>query len=390
MKRVLVLDANQRSALATTRSLGRRGVVVFTADESLSALAGCSRYSAQYLVYPSPRTEPKAFITRILQFIDSHQVEMILPMTELTTELLLQAQQRISNVALPFPSLSAIEALANKCALLRLAQSLNVPIPETWFVDTLSGLPKNLDRLPYPLVLKPGKSWVQLDGVWERAAVQIADTPNIASGLINSSPVFQSHPFLLQRRVTGTGEGVFALYDHGTPIAFFSHRRLREKPPWGGVSVLSESTPVNPTLLAHAQALLNSVAWHGIAMVEFKVSGDGTPYLMEINTRLWGSLQLAIDAGVDFPWLLYKLACGQPVTPVTRYKTGRRLRWLLGDVDGLYLSLRDPYTPFMTKLVKLGQFLWPTPLRTRHEINRWSDLGPFWWELRHYLRDLMR
>ena len=37
-------------------------------------------------------------------------------------------------------------------------------------------------------------------------------------------------------------------------------------------------------------------------MVEFKHDErDGVPKLMEINGRFWGSLQLAIDAGVDFP-----------------------------------------------------------------------------------------
>ena len=50
------------------------------------------------------------------------------------------------------------------------------------------------------------------------------------------------------------------------------------------------------------QELLDELNWHGVAMVEFKVTEDGTPYLMEINTRFWGSLQLAIDAGVDFPY----------------------------------------------------------------------------------------
>ena len=85
------------------------------------------------------------------------------------------------------------------------------------------------------------------------------------------------------------------------PVAFFAHKRLRERPPWGGVSVLSESAEPDPRLKALARQLLDDACWHGVAMVEFKVAPDGTPYLMEINTRFWGSLQLAIDAGVDFP-----------------------------------------------------------------------------------------
>ena len=75
-------------------------------------------------------------------------------------------------------------------------------------------------------------------------------------------------------------------------------------------------------------------------MVEFRVAEDGTPYLMEVNGRFWGSLQLAIDCGVDFPWLLYQLTQSLPATTPNTYAIGRRLRWLLGDLDSLIIELR--------------------------------------------------
>jgi predicted ATP-grasp superfamily ATP-dependent carboligase len=152
--------------------------------------------------------------------------------------------------------------------------------------------------------------------------------------------------------------------------------------------VLSESIPVDPRAEAYARTLLDSVAWHGVAMVEFRVADDGTPYLMEINTRFWGSLQLAIDAGVDFPWLLYRLACDEHPSAPAAYRTGQRLRWLLGDLDHLYLVLRDSRYPVARKLRTLMQFLRPSPFRTRHEVNRWNDMAPFWHELKAYVRDL--
>ena len=122
---------------------------------------------------------------------------------------------------------------------------------------------------------------------------------------------------------------------------------------------------------------------------EFKVAEDGTPYLMEVNTRFWGSLQLAIDAGVDFPYLLYQLACGKQPAPVASYKTGNRLRWLLGDMDNLYLTLKDRGN-YSTghKLGAILHFMTPSLFRTRHEVNRLHDMGPFWCELRQYFRDM--
>ena len=272
---------------------------------------------------------------------------------------------------------------------MRLAESLSIPIPQTWYVDDPDNLTVSLADLPYPLVLKPSKSWLVQDGKWLHTTVRFAATAAEAQDILKTDPAFQCHPFMLQKCIAGHGQGVFALYDNIKPIAFFSHQRLREKPPWGGVSVLSESVAVDPMLLAHARSLLDSVKWHGIAMVEFKVESDGTPYLMEINTRLWGSLQLAIDAGVDFPWLLYKMACGEPVKPVHNYKTGTRLRWILGDLDSLYLSLRSKNSRIEEKLMAILQFLRPAPFKTQHEVNRWGDMQPFWWEIKRYIKDLL-
>jgi len=386
MKRVLVLDANQRSALSTTRSLGKRGIPIFTADETRTSLSGCSKFSQQYFVYPSPQNTPDKFIAVIIQLVNEHKIKIILPMTELTTELLLQNREQLSDVLLPFPDLSTINSLADKCSLMRLAESLNVPYPNTWFVDKYNELPVKLNDLAYPIVIKPSKSWLQLEGRWIHTTVQFASTPEAAQQLINTDPCLQSHPFMLQACIEGTGQGVFALYNNGTPIIFFSHRRIREKPPWGGVSVLSESISVNSQQLAYAQSLLNAVSWNGIAMVEFKVSADGTPYLMEVNTRFWGSLQLAIDSGVDFPWLLYKIACNETINPVPAYQIGRRLRWILGDLDSLYITLRNKSYPVTRKIKILIQFFLFYNRKTKHEINRWNDLKPFYCELTAYIR----
>lgn len=388
IKPVLILDANQRSALAVTRSLGRHGITLTTADETLTALAGCSRYSKRYFTYPSPRLHPEKFISAIAKFCKQENINIIFPMTELTTNLLLKNQNQFPNITLPFPDINRIDSIADKCSLLQLAKSLDVPIPASRYVNSLKDLPVELNELDYPLVLKPANSWLEFQGDWLHSSVRFAKNSNEAADILKQDPAFQSHPFLMQEYVPGKGAGVFALYDKGKALTFFAHKRLREKPPQGGVSVLSESTQVDPRLLAYTRALLDHVGWHGIAMVEFRVEKNGTARLMEINTRFWGSLQLAVDAGVDFPWLLYQLACGEKISPIESYQTGKRLRWILGDLDSLYLTLRDKEFSYTDKIQAILKFLLPSPFKTRHEINRLRDMGPFWWELKQYLKDL--
>jgi len=75
---------------------------------------------------------------------------------------------------------------------------------------------------------------------------------------------------LIQERILGPGCGVFVLLSNSEVRALFGHRRLREKPPSGGVSVLRESVLLNPMMKEYALRLLKRLNWHGVAMVEFK------------------------------------------------------------------------------------------------------------------------
>ncbi|HHO58926.1 MAG TPA: ATP-grasp domain-containing protein [Thiotrichales bacterium] len=388
MQRALVLDACQRSALATTRSLGRQGVAVYTADDAPESLAGASRYSRQYLRYPDPKAAAPAFISSIKDILQQHDISLVMPMTELTSELLLNSDNLPDSVVIPFAGISTVNQLADKCELMKLAGRLNIPHPGSQFIQPDQNITDILESTDYPAVLKPARSWNSHGAIWSRAAVRIAADRQAALALLQQDAVFSQHPFMLQQYIPGHGAGIFALYNRGAPVAFFAHRRIREKPPQGGVSVLSESIETDRQMLAYTRKLLDSVNWHGVAMVEFKIADDKTPYLMEVNTRFWGSLQLAIDAGVDFPWLLYQIATGQTVEPVQDYRTGIRLRWLLGDLDSLYLTLRDKrYSP-PHKLQAVWRFIRPS-LQTRHEINRWGDMAPAWYELKQYIRDLV-
>jgi predicted ATP-grasp superfamily ATP-dependent carboligase len=81
------------------------------------------------------------------------------------------------------------------------------------------------------------------------------------------------------------------------------HERIWEYPITGGPSVLARIVD-DPVLEKLGLALLRSLNWNGVAMVEFKYSPDAGYFLMEINPRLWGSLDLSIAAGADFPYLL--------------------------------------------------------------------------------------
>jgi len=69
--------------------------------------------------------------------------------------------------------------------------------------------------------------------------------------------------------------------------------------------------------------MLDALRWHGVAMVEFKRDEVTDRFwLLEINGRFWGSLPLALSAGIDFPYYLYQLASGTTPHPPSSYAEG--------------------------------------------------------------------
>lgn len=383
---VLIPDANQRSALAVVRSLGRQpGLRVITCDSTPTALAGQSRYCDLYVQCPSSEHEPMHFVAWLTRFLESQPCQLVMPVTEVTSQLLLQFQESIPGLRLPFSPLSTVLQLANKSHLVALAEQSGVPVPHSQHFEGAHQV--DVQAVSYPAVVKPALSRLFDGKQWLATTVRVARTPEDLTRIFQQDTYLNDHAFMLQAFIPGTGAGVFALFNRGEPVQFFAHQRLREKPPEGGVSVLSQSCQVPAGLQAHAQTLLQAVNWHGVAMVEFRIGEDGTPYLMEVNTRFWGSLQLAIDAGVDFPYQLLCAELGWPIPVAGHYRVGQRLRWLLGDLDSLYLVFKRS-SGWPARLQRLAQFLTPRFRHQRHEVNRWRDPAPAWFELKQYLKAL--
>jgi predicted ATP-grasp superfamily ATP-dependent carboligase len=328
------------------------------------------------------------FVTWIHETVREKGFDWVLPVTDITTMLLAGERGRDGRQGILCAPVEAYERVTDKHALLDTAQRAGVLAPQTFAVDTLPELEAWLATAQFPVVLKPARSRVRIGDRIVDTSVCVARTFQEAVTYARAQRWLGVIPCLLQEYVAGYGAGVFALYSKGVPIAWFSHRRIREKPPQGGVSVLSESAAVDPSLRDAAERLLTEARWDGAAMVEFRVDGQGKPYLMEVNGRLWGSLQLAIDSGVDFPWLLWRAANGERVEPVTDYEIGRRLRWFMGDVDNLLLEVRGRGTARTPgqRAAALLHFAGSTFDPGAHnEILRSSDPRPAWLELRRWL-----
>jgi predicted ATP-grasp superfamily ATP-dependent carboligase len=129
------------------------------------------------------------------------------------------------------------------------------------------------------------------------------------------------------------------LYAEGRVLARFAQWAKRTEPPLGGTSVVRQSIAMPADIGAQAERLVRAMELEGYSEVEFRRDDDGTPYLMEINPRLSASVEVAVRAGVDFPWLLYRWARGEQIDEVPGYRVGVWMRYLAGDIRTTVMAL---------------------------------------------------
>ena len=326
---VFLTDGHWRKSLAAVRALGANGVRVTVGESTRLATAAFSRYCYRRVVYPSPLFHSSAFVDFIESELSRRSYQMLLPMEDETVMILSQHRSELSRWAyLPVPSYHKLKFARNKENVLKAAEKNGIPIPKTWYINDISKLNGLKDELPYPVVIKPKNSAGAIGVFYPK------DSKELIKQYLT---VHRRFPYpLIQERIPGHGTGYgasFLMDEAGHVKASFVHKRIREYPVTGGASTLRESVR-RDDILDMAHILLKSLDWFGVAMVEFKMDPrDRTPKLMEINPRFWGSLSLAVTAGVNFPYLLYRMSRGENFKPVEHYQIGKKCRWLLpGDI----------------------------------------------------------
>jgi len=256
--RILLTDGDQRSTLAAVRALGRAGYEVYVAESSAGSLASRSRQCRGTVVYPSPYDNESGFVEALVGAATRLDLHLVLPMTDITSAVLAERRDAFApQVRVAVPDADTFWRASDKNALHRLADQLGVPTPTTQYVDR--GELPDMSGIPVPCVIKPARSRVRTESGWVKTAVLRADSADEAAALLNGRPELR-YGCMIQRVVEGDGVGLFALCDRGEPRLLFAHRRLREKPPWGGVSVLREAVAIDPRIAVRVSSVIR---WAG-------------------------------------------------------------------------------------------------------------------------------
>jgi protein-tyrosine-phosphatase/predicted ATP-grasp superfamily ATP-dependent carboligase len=384
---ILVTDAHDRAGLGAVRSLGRAGytVVAGFSQEMAQPPSVWSRYCADACVHPDPWRHQFEFRDWLCEQAKSGRYNAVLPISEAS---ILGSKSVRFNLPRDFltimPSDAALEFALSKFLSTQLARSLGILCPPTIFVSNGTAIAecnKDLSGLRFPIIIK-SDNCLTAEGVYVKGGNFVVRNTFEARRVISGLELVQTR-IIAQEVIPGSGVGVFLLRHGGKVWLRFGHRRLHEVPYAGGPSSLRESCR-DDELAKQAEAILDAIAFEGVAMVEFRrQASDGRPYFLEINGRLWGSLALALHAGIDFPTALIECCrYGATTVKAQNYRSGMKCRNIFpGEIHHLVSIVKanatektqPPPSKVRAILGFFALFLVPT---IRHDYLWWSDPLP--------------
>ena len=351
---VLVTEAHTIGSLAVIRSLGRAGYRVIACSPNTEAIGFYSNYCDVACVQP-PYDDQQAFFAWLDNLAESEKIGLIIPSEAFLLALrpIFPKWQSIlpvpDNADIVYPAFSKFD-LFESCANAGLIEHLP---PFVLVQENDAPIQSHhLQSLDEPIFIK-------VDDVYSRAGNgnQVIKCENIASAVTRIAALRNDYSkVLVQGYVSGIGVGAFLARWEDKPLAEFMHRRIHEVPHTGGASSFRRAWR-HEAIMLDARTLTSHLGWNGVGMFEYRWNpATDRFYLMEFNARFWGSLHLALFAGVDFPKLLADAFFMHPNPPVTEYSLIRSRLTFPREVEYVFSCLKDQTLPWSRKLWAILEF----------------------------------
>jgi len=312
-----------------------------------------SRSVSKRFLYPKPGSNPKGFVDQVFRIDQERRYDAIVLISYDACVSFVEFAPNYTKTMLP--DKETMRIAANKDLTRLMASKLNVPIPTTETVNSASDVFSAAEKLGYPFILKD-----VLGSGNNELIRKPEDISSSGTRLLEESKA----GLIAQEFVFGEGFGFFALMNHGSCRAYFMHRRIRESTPYGGPSTCAESW-FDEELLSSGLRMLEGLKWHGVAMAEFRRDRKSDVYkLLEINPKFWGSLDLSIASGVNFPQLLVDCITKGDCKESFNYVRGTKFQWPFPDdfvrlkwgAEALKPVVKDFIDPRVKKNVKVNDF----------------------------------
>lgn len=382
-----VLGIESQIGLSLIRELGSAGIPVIGIALDPNAIGLHSRYLCGKATLRAPRTPEGLQELRMLG--DRYGAGYLLTVSEANTNWLIGHRDELGCLTALVPSRQAFDSVLDKEKTLEAAILVGIDVPQCVCPHSWDEVELIAATFPFPGVLKwadpnlvaPSLSAHGLECLKAEYVDSAVEFIDIAQRYrpINMWP-------LLQEYCPGVGLGQFFFMHKGKAVRRFQHVRVAEWPPEGGFSSVCDAVPLSQfvELQEKSIALLKSIDWDGVAMVEYRYdSTSRRAVLMEVNGRYWGSYPLAMHSGAGFSLLSYALQGQGRMPDLQQQRDDIRCRMVTTELKRLVRiifqrwKIRDRRFK-IRPVYELARFLFdffrPS---VRYYVWRWGDPEPF-------------
>ena len=319
-KRILVTGSGGPLGVNVTRSIQAAPEEIYTIGTECNEYHTHLSITDKTLLIPPAKNE-KDYLEALLKLIEKEKIQMILPTHPLEVRTISKLRQQFEHVKTCLPNHQTIKNAQNKWQTYLTLRKANVPVPHTRLMDT----EKDLRDMFSALSTRP--IWVRGAGV-PGAGIGVASLP---CREVSHAHAWIDHwegwgkmiasEFLPGRNLTWCG-----LFNLGTLIASQTRERLEYVLPHVSPSGITGAPAVSRTIKDQTVSKVSESAVralvadpHGVFFVDLKGDSDGAHRVTEINAGRFGTtIHFYTEAGCNFPYLLIKLAYGEPIpnTPI--------------------------------------------------------------------------
>jgi len=362
--KVLVTDGPNKNTLAILRALGKSNykIDVTSNYSKVFTLSFYSRYCNKVHTLKSKSQNIDDYAEELIGILKNDNYDMLIPVGLTSYLAVTKHKDKFKKLThLLVPEWNVMQIASNKDKTMAFANEHEIPIPETCVLYEESDL-ESINK--FPVVIKSS------DGAGSfvyycNNKIELYKHYTYLKSISKTNIISQEY-------VTGFGCGFYGVYKNGKLITHFLHRRIKEFPITGGASAVAESY-YDEKLYNYGKKLCDALKWNGPIMVEFKYDIKNDDYkLIEINPKLWGSLDLTIEAGVNIPEVIIDLALHNIEKSNAEYKY-IKYKWLFPDEFKVLISdisLNSLKDFFSTDNNTKTNYYWNDPLPFIIQIMR--------------------
>jgi predicted ATP-grasp superfamily ATP-dependent carboligase len=352
------------AGLAAVRALRAGGYEPWVGSTTPDGYAQRSRAVAGVLPLPSPSAGERVFIEAVAAAAASCGASAVLPGTESSVFALSGTLSALGGVVHGFSNREAILGVTDKESLAMLASASGLLTPSAVAIGP-GEVPAAGDQLEFPAVVKPRAGTLQS----ETAIHEVPDAVKVGS-LAELKRVVGTYPelaWLVQPFISGRLTAVAGVSRDGHVLCTVHQAAHRTFPRDCGVSAFAETVPRDEQLDDGLRRLHSASGLSGVWEAQFIAAADGT-YLIDVNPRPYGSLALAVAAGMNLPAIWIDSLLGRE-RPLGEYRVGQRFRAEMRDLGFLTQALAS------RDLHAVASVLRPRR-RTTHAVLSLRDSAP--------------